>query len=232
MPHIAPSAKEYELRLAEEFAWALRSRRRALGITASELARRTESLGYPITRGAITKMETNARAGKIDVAELLVLSAALDIPPVLLLFPRFPEDGETVVLPNVGAKGRDAAAWVSGFAELPTSDDPEQSGEGRTPPPNDGITLITADRQALEAVLEFLVARRRGSADAPGGDEKAIAERAVEVALARWERAEDQAKEALESLWDSMTREEKSAEAIVPARAKPKPMPDQTRRHA
>ena len=59
------------------------------------------SLGYPISRGAIAKMESNVRSGKVDVAEVPVLSAALDIPPVLLLFSGFSMDGFRDALPGV-----------------------------------------------------------------------------------------------------------------------------------
>ena len=75
-------AKEFELTRAGWFGNAVSWRRRALNLTASELSRRTVDLGYPISRGAIAKIESNLRSGKIDVAEVLVLAAALDIPPV------------------------------------------------------------------------------------------------------------------------------------------------------
>ena len=55
-------------------------------MTAQQLAERTKELGYPVTRVAISKIESNSRAGKVDVAELLVLGAALGVPPVTLIF--------------------------------------------------------------------------------------------------------------------------------------------------
>lgn len=79
-----------ELTLAQRVGDAVAKRRKALGWTGVQLADRTAELGYPITRVAISKIETNSRAGKFDVAELLVLAEALYIPPVLLLAADFP----------------------------------------------------------------------------------------------------------------------------------------------
>jgi hypothetical protein len=84
-----------------------------------ELARRTAELGYPISRGATAKIESEVRSGKIDVAEVLVLAAALDIPPVLLLFPQFSTDGGAVVVPGVMASEDEAVRWMSGQVSFP-----------------------------------------------------------------------------------------------------------------
>ncbi len=77
------------------------------------LAERTGELGYPISRVAIGKIETSHREGKFDVAELLVLAAALDIPPMLLLYPGYP-DGAVENLPGRSTDSRIAALWFSG----------------------------------------------------------------------------------------------------------------------
>lgn len=86
MPHIDPVVKQWELDTAHRVGLAVAARRKALGLTAVQLAARTAELGYPVSRTAVTKIETNARAGKLDVAELLVLAAALETPPGLLLY--------------------------------------------------------------------------------------------------------------------------------------------------
>src|SRR6478609_875348 len=113
MPNIDPAAKAWELDLAKRVGQAVQKRRNALNLTAQQLAERTAELGYPITRVAISKIETNKRVGKLDVAELLVLAAALDIPPVLLLFPGFP-DGPVESLPGRDTESRKAVLWFSG----------------------------------------------------------------------------------------------------------------------
>ncbi len=90
-----------ELRLSGVLGVAVLWRRKALKLTALQLAERTKALGYPITRVAISKIEGNKRAGKLDLAELLTLAAALEIPPALLLFPDYPSDDRAEVLPDV-----------------------------------------------------------------------------------------------------------------------------------
>jgi transcriptional regulator with XRE-family HTH domain len=113
MPHVDEGAKSFELGLAERVGHAVAARRKALGLTAVELAERTAKLGYPVSRVAISKIENSTRAGKFDVAELLVLAHALEVPPALLLFPDFPQ--LTVkVLPRTVADSEAAVGWLSG----------------------------------------------------------------------------------------------------------------------
>ena len=113
MPKIDEAAKAWELKLAERVGKAVQKRRKALEMTGVELAERTAELGYPITRVAISKIEGNSRAGKLDVAELLVLAEALKIAPVLLLAANFP-DGEVETGPGHSVESRDAVGWFSG----------------------------------------------------------------------------------------------------------------------
>jgi transcriptional regulator with XRE-family HTH domain len=113
MPNINESAKTWELKLAGQLGLAVQARRKALRMTAQQLAERTAELGYPITRVAISKIEGNMRAGKIGVAELLALAAALDIPPVLLLSPGFP-DGQVETRPGRSVDAREAVLWFAG----------------------------------------------------------------------------------------------------------------------
>jgi transcriptional regulator with XRE-family HTH domain len=152
MPSIDEGAKTYENGLAARFGFAVKTRRAALKWSASELARRTAELGYPISRGAIAKIESNSRSGKVDVAELLVLSAALDIPPVVLLFLIVPIGGPTEVLPGVGVMAEDAVRWASGRISFPRQVLLADS-EDKPEPPNDGVKLITA-AMTLEKALE------------------------------------------------------------------------------
>jgi hypothetical protein len=59
------------------------------------------------------------RSGKVDVSEVLVLSAALSIPPILLLFPQFSTDSCVEVLPGVITPGDEAVRWFTGRISLP-----------------------------------------------------------------------------------------------------------------
>src|SRR5271156_1850620 len=102
MPNVDKVAKAWEMELAGRVGAAIKARRNALELTAVDLAERTKALGYPVNRVAISKIEGNLRAGKLDVAELLVLAVALAIPPALLLLPTFP-NGAVGVLPGLNA---------------------------------------------------------------------------------------------------------------------------------
>jgi transcriptional regulator with XRE-family HTH domain len=155
MPNIDEGAKDFELARAAWFGNAVSWRRKALNLTASELSRRTDELGYPISRGAIAKIESNLRSGKIDVAEVLVLGAALDIPPVLLLFPQFSTDGSAVVLPGLHANEDEAVLWISGQVPLPQGDNVAEMPVDRERQivRNDGVQLVVA-MQTLTDALE------------------------------------------------------------------------------
>jgi transcriptional regulator with XRE-family HTH domain len=93
--------------------------------SAQWLADETERLGYPISRAALANYESGRKKG-LDVAELLVLAAALKVPPIVLLYPELP-DGVVEVLPGVTATSWDAAAWFSGEELSP--DQPNDDGE-------------------------------------------------------------------------------------------------------
>src|SRR5271156_692638 len=84
---------------------------------AQWLADETQRLGYPISRAAIANYESGRKKG-LDVAELLVLAAALRIPPLAILFPQLPA-GSVEVLPDMETTSWEAAAWFSGEANSP-----------------------------------------------------------------------------------------------------------------
>ena len=154
MPSIDENAKAFETTRSGWFGFAVSRRRKALKITASEVARRTAELGYPISRGAIAKIESNVRSGKIDLAEVLVLAAALDIPPVLLLFPQLASDGGSPALPNYLTSDDEAVRWMSGGVSFPQKYDLSSMHlKGQPNPPNAGVNLIAAV-SSLEQALE------------------------------------------------------------------------------
>jgi transcriptional regulator with XRE-family HTH domain len=177
-------------------------RRRALNLTASELSRRTAELGYPVTRGAIAKIESNLRAGKIDVAEVLVLAAALDIPPVLLLFPQLSTDGGSPVLPGRTTKDDEAVRWMSGQVSFPqTYDVSAAHSEGKPHPPNEGVNLITAAsllEQALDTRMSLISHFEKAQGDSA---DAAAARRMLEKNSEQIEAARKQIRDAREALW-------------------------------
>jgi transcriptional regulator with XRE-family HTH domain len=113
MPNVDEGARAWELGLAARVGTAVQGRRKTLKLTAVQLAERTKQLGYPITRVAITKIEGNSRSGKLDVAELTVLAAALDVAPLELLFPG-EADSPVERLPGQTVPTAHAASWFAG----------------------------------------------------------------------------------------------------------------------
>ncbi|OHU60533.1 hypothetical protein BKG82_07815 [Mycobacteroides chelonae] len=106
-------AKTWQLAVAERVGRAISDYRRRYNLTAQAISERTAALGYPISRIAVSKIENNNRAGKLDVAELIVLAAAMNTPPLALLYPELP-DGEVDMLPGQAVSSIVAARWFSG----------------------------------------------------------------------------------------------------------------------
>lgn len=113
MQNIDESAESWRTAIAENFGKSVEAARKAAGLTAVELAKRTKEYGHPISRVAVTKIENNKRAGKVDLAEVISLALALGIPPVQLLYPELP-DGKVEVWPGVETTSIEALQWFSG----------------------------------------------------------------------------------------------------------------------
>lgn len=84
--------------------------------TAVWLSEKTEQAGMKVSRSAISELESGKRRS-ISVAELLILAAALEVPPALLLFPNYPH-GHVEPLPDVTTTSFDAVQWLDGRARL------------------------------------------------------------------------------------------------------------------
>lgn len=94
--------------------------RQRRGWTARDLAARCTSLGAPqITHTVITNLETgrpgpdSRRRRGITVDELLILAAALDVPPPYLLIP-LTGDGVIAVTQSLLMGGLEASRWLAG----------------------------------------------------------------------------------------------------------------------
>ena len=158
-------ADTWELQLAGRIGRAVAARRTALLLTVAGLAERTAKLGHPISAQAIGRIEDNDRQGRLDIAELLILAAALEIPPMVLLFPGFPDDAEPV-LPDVIAASDAAARWLSGTDAVPgTVDDDTDRGLYATSSVNAGIALVELvnDAQQLRLCIEHPAAGGAGA---------------------------------------------------------------------
>jgi transcriptional regulator with XRE-family HTH domain len=118
--------------------------------SAQWLADETERLGYPISRAAIANYESGRKRG-LDIAELLVIAAALQIPPLTLLFPQLP-NGPVEVLPGVPTTSWDAAAWFSGEASSPDPDDDRWS----TPREYELLRAVRDRHNQIQASAQFI----------------------------------------------------------------------------
>lgn len=202
-------AKAFRLKLAAQFALAVKTRRKALKLTASDVARRTSELGYPISRGAIAQIESNSRSGKVDVAELLTLAAALDIPPALLLFDGYHSKGLMELRPGFDVFIGDAVRWMLGQIAYPqrvlkyimTPRLAEVIHEDAPRPPNDGVKLIAA-ATALDQITRdtMPVQKELHRAREAGGDVE-TAQRMWDLNLEKIAALRGQKKEAEAALW-------------------------------
>lgn len=80
----------------------LRSFRKKRDLTAAQLAEQCTKLGLPLSRSKIANMENGrARQEGVSIAEVMVLAAALEVPPVLLILP-IGTDRQVELLPKLG----------------------------------------------------------------------------------------------------------------------------------
>ena len=81
--------------------------------SAQWLADRTKELGYEVSRSVISDLE-NGRRRYVTTAELVILAAALNTSPVVLIYPG-PYDIHVELAPGLRVIEFDAAQWFSGF---------------------------------------------------------------------------------------------------------------------
>ncbi|PQE01407.1 hypothetical protein CYL16_04810 [Mycobacterium sp. EPG1] len=102
--------EQWDVELHRRVAGAIKRLRGAR--SAQWLADRTAELGYPISRAQIANYESGRKKG-LDLPELLVIAAALDTSPVVLLYPG-PYELSVSILPDEEVQMLDAAQWFSG----------------------------------------------------------------------------------------------------------------------
>jgi hypothetical protein len=90
------------------------------GRSAAWLSERTAELGYRISTSVIAKLDSGHRGDVLSVPEWLILAAALDIPPLVLLYPDLP-DGQIEMLPDHPSGSWTAYLWTTGEAPSPRS---------------------------------------------------------------------------------------------------------------
>lgn len=204
VPDADQGAQSWEDALSERIGKAVQRRRKALGLTALALSERTKGLDYPIHRVPITKIENNKRAGKFDVAELLVLAVALEIPPALLLFPGFP-DGEVEAAPDRPASVKTAREWLCGDVPLPEPTKAPGGLTGNRPGrSNHGVALIRAiaDLAQLDAKIGDLT-RQVFADESTRDDQKGPLLRAAQAMQDQIPVMESRIADAKSALWGS-----------------------------
>lgn len=102
--------------MAQVIAREVRRHRDARKISARQLAERCAEIGMDIPQPVLANLE-NGRRSFVSVAELLVLAAALDVPPILLVAPLGRQE-TTEILPGRELGTWDAVLWQSGEMRL------------------------------------------------------------------------------------------------------------------
>lgn len=116
-------------------------------MTAAQLSEACTALGADVPTSVINNLETGRRAS-FGVAELLVVAAALDVAPLLLLFPLGREEAVRV-LPDRVVPVWEAVAWFTD--ETPLT---------HAPAPGTPRAVLDAFRQHADAVTTALTSQR------------------------------------------------------------------------
>lgn len=108
---------EWSTRVAEVVGGEVRRWRERRGLSTQGLADAVANLGLEIKRPVLSNLE-NQRRATVSVAELLVLAAALEVTPSLLIFPVGQTNGMEP-LPGVTASPTAALRWAFEGDPLP-----------------------------------------------------------------------------------------------------------------
>lgn len=170
--------------------------------SAKWLSDETAALGYRVSPTVIAKLDSGHRGSVLSVAELLVLAAALDIPPGLLLFPGYP-DRHLELLPGRDAESREAVRWLAGGL-LPSKR--REDGAIEIGASNLGIELVEAVEQRAELDRDLLLLRLRERAGPPvfsESDRRMLQTREEQLAILNTQIARLHAQ-----LWGTATEDE------------------------
>jgi len=119
-------------------------------MSTQRLSDATAELGYRIPRSVLANLEGDRRES-VSVAELLVLGAALKVPPLYLAFPAG-RAREVEVLPGVTAEPFNALDWAYGAMRL----------RGREDLSDTTLWTQMVQHSSMVHQLESLTTRREG----------------------------------------------------------------------
>ena len=128
-------------RFTREVIAEIKRQRELRGWSAHRLAEECTAWGLELSRSTIADLE-NGRRVHLGIPELMVFAAALDIPPLLLIFP-VGHQAEAEVRPGEFRPAFRAATWFSGEAAAAARAvdggevivEPDRSGPGRAAGP-------------------------------------------------------------------------------------------------
>lgn len=184
---------EWSVRVTRGIGRRVAYHRERADLTASMLSARCASLGLPLDRNVIAKLE-NGHRNSVTADEVLVLAAALQVPPVVLLFGVGTEE-TAELLPGNHAPPYAAARWFSGEAPVP-GDDPRWAW-GWEP-----LKLYRDYEQAVAGELGVLaaVAEANSRMESAGAAERASLAQAVEASRVLIRQSQERAREIREQL--------------------------------
>lgn len=105
-------------RLTRSIAAEIKRRRTELGWSAQKLSDECGELGFDFPRSTLADLESGRRK-HLGIAELIALAAALDVPPLLLVYP-VGHQAEAEVWPGEVRPAFRAALWFTGEAPSPS----------------------------------------------------------------------------------------------------------------
>lgn len=185
-----PWARETTYRVGQE-ARRLRGDR-----TVQWLSDRTDELGHRVGRSRLSDLERGDRGGVLDVAELVVLAKALEVPPLQLLLP-IGHETMTEVLPGTAVPTWLAAKWFTGESAFPV---PVSGGgwgaSGDYPAWKASAPLLFRDMdkrwQQLTGARDEVREARRMAAEAGTADDREAGIRRIKLSEELLRRAEDE----------------------------------------
>jgi transcriptional regulator with XRE-family HTH domain len=158
---VSVTQPDWPSRLTRVLAGEVRRYRTERKMSAQQLADRCAELGLPIARSVLANLESGRRE-TLSVAELLVLAKALEVAPILLLFPLGHQDTIEVV-PGEQVPVPDAAMWFTGEMSWPGSTDEEALRWMEISFPADLFRLHARYLAERENALEIAQAQRQTS---------------------------------------------------------------------
>jgi transcriptional regulator with XRE-family HTH domain len=158
--------------LSARIAGAVRSARKEAGLSAQDVADATSEMGYPISRSRIANLENGRKQG-VDIAELMVIAAALGVPPVTLVFGGNPDD-DVEMLPGRTETAVFALAWFSGDTLL--------AKEAVSQPDSTAATVLRLTRERVAVQHALARAEALASDYARSGDDEAAGRATMQAA--------------------------------------------------